>query len=727
MHDSFFNIVTFYGNMPAGPVTFFIRKIQISIKTFYSSFFNTDPKMTVLNPIIEFLIRSQLVNASPIFSVELFNFHADEDDHVLCQNLNGAFLILLAGEHHPQFSQAQAFLNKLVASREWEDWARFYLTGTQLIASELEQCCRQDPELKAKFQQVETFLAENPTDENEIAEKIWSVLFPESVGIRGHEDACTSALREKRMLTISELNPDAIQHPAKQILFTANVLLTTPLATADLSEYDQDFKTQLYEASQETQCFWYDHPIPIGVSAESNEILYGLKNFNQAVKVERQRHSEKATKVNFVLSVSVTHNRLQTLGKRYLKQLLTVSAPLDQLNLFAFTEADTDALINQVLLPIIERSCPIDNADDLISVFGVDGRYGRHYSFLKAIAALWNVLIDPEIKATFKIDLDQVFPQTELIEQTGASAFEHFQTPLWGATGLDAEGQPIELGMIAGALVNQQDIQRGVFTPDVTFPNVRLRPDEYVFYSKLPQALSTAAEMMTRYRSGIVPDGHNTCLQRIHVTGGTNGILVASLRRFQPFTPSFIGRAEDQAYLLSTFDRPNRLGYVHASGLIMRHDKEGFAQEAIARAETGKQIGDYLRLLTFSAYAEALSLDTSEIKIITDPFTGCFISRLPITVALLRFSLRVATLFNEDRSREAIEFMRTGIPQLQEELSLIQGRPSALQKVYKHEQQGWQLFYASLAAVEQALEAGESWALAVQTAARQIVTECLMN
>jgi hypothetical protein len=213
--------------------------------------------MTVLNPIIEFLIRSQLVNASPIFSVELFNIHADEDDHVLCQNLNWTFLILLAGEHHPEYSQAQAFLNKLVASREWEDWARFYLTGTQLIASELEQCCRQDPELKA----------------------------------------------------------------------------------------------------------------------------------------------------------------------------------------------------------------------------------------------------------TFKIDLDQVFPQTELIEQTGASAFEHFQTPLWGATGLDAEGQPIELGMIA-------------------------------------------------------------------------------------------------------------------------------------RAETGKQIGDYLRLLTFSAYAEALPADISEIKNITDPFTACFISRLSITVALLRFFVK---------------------------------------------------------------------------------------
>ena len=683
--------------------------------------------MTVLNPIIKFLIQSQSLNAAPILSVELSNLSVDQDAIALCQNLNGAFLILLAGESHPEFSQAQAFIDKLAMSPEWGDLARFYLNGMQLIATELEQRCRQDPELKAKFQQVETALAENPTDEIAITETIWSVLFPEGAGIRGQVDARTAALREQRTVAITEFNPDPIQHPAKQILFTSNVLLTTPLATSDLSEYHPDFKAQISEALQEPQLYWYDHPIPVGVNAESNEILYGLKNFNQAVEVERQRHPEKTTKVNFVLSVSVTHKRLQTLGKRYLKQILAASDPLDQLNIFAFTEADTDALIQQVLLPIIERCRPSDDAAELLSIFGVDGRYGRHYSFLKAIAVLWNALIDQKIQATFKIDLDQVFPQSELIEQTGASAFEHFQTPLWGATGQDAEGQPIKLGMIAGALVNQQDIHKGVFTPDVTFPDERLKPDEYFFFSKLLQAMSTDAEMMTRYQPGVVPDGHKTCLQRIHVTGGTNGILIDSLRRFQPFTPSFIGRAEDQAYLLSSLSQPDRLGYVHASGLIMRHDKEGFAQEAIAVAEVGKQIGDYLRILMFSAYAEALPQGVSEIKNITDPFTGCFISKLPITVTLLRFAFKVATLYNEGKPREAIEFMRTGIPQLQEGLDFTQGMPSVLQQVYKRERQGWHLFYSSLAAVEQALQSGEAWALSVQTAARQIVSECLIN
>jgi hypothetical protein len=160
---------------------------------------------------------------------------------------------------------------------------------------------------------------------------------------------------------------------------------------------------------------------------------------------------------------------------------------------------------------------------------------------------------------------------------------------------------------------------------------------------------------------------------------------------------------------------------------MMRHDKEGFAQEAIAKARIGNQIGDYLRILLFSAYAKALPLGISRIKDITDPFTGCFISRLPITVTLLRFALKVASLFNGGNPQEAIELMRTGIPQLQDGLDFTQGQPSALQQAYNFERQGWHLFYNSLAEVEQALQAGEAWALSVQTAARQIVSECLIN
>jgi hypothetical protein len=174
--------------------------------------------MTALNPIISFLIRAEPLNAASIWPVELSNLHENQDADAFWQNLNWTFLILLMGERHPEYSQAQAFLDKLATSPEWGHFARFYLNGVQLIATELEQRCRQDPELKAKFQEVETALAGNSTDEIAIAETIWSVLFPEGAGIRGQEDARTAALRKKRTVTITESNPDPIQHPASVTL-----------------------------------------------------------------------------------------------------------------------------------------------------------------------------------------------------------------------------------------------------------------------------------------------------------------------------------------------------------------------------------------------------------------------------------------------------------------------------------------------------------------------------
>jgi hypothetical protein len=683
--------------------------------------------MEDLNSIVNVLIRSQQPNAISKLSVELSNGSDGQDFATLAQNLNAAFLMVLAGDGHPQYLEAKTYLEKLANSPVVSDLATFYLQGLQLIATEVQQAKEEDSSLATRFQQVNTVLANPTADAATITKGIWSVLFPEGTGINGQEADSLEQLQKQRIVTIKQLNPDPIHNPFKQVLFTSNALLTTPLPGADLSKFDTDFQTQVAAAAEEPQAYWYDHPIPIGVPLENDEILYGLKHLNAAMEFERQRHPETTDRLNCVLSVSVTHKPLQTLGKSYLKQVLAASEPLDQLNLFAFTEADTEALVQQVLLPIVKQCCPTPGAEDLLAVFGVDGRYGRHYSFLKAITPLWQVLIDPEMKATFKIDLDQVFPQAELLEQTGATALEHLQTPLWGATGLDSDGHPIELGMIAGALVNQKDIHQGVFTPDVKIPTGDLEPDEHVFFSKLPQAISTQAEMMTRYEPGTVPDGETTCLQRIHVTGGTNGILVDSLRRFQTFTPSFIGRAEDQAYMLSSLHQSERLGYAHASGLIMRHDKEGFAQEAIAMAKVGKQIGDYVRILMFSAYARALPPATAQIKAMTQPFTGCFISQLPVTVALLRFTLKVATLFQAGDTKTALEFIKTGVPQLQEALDFIQGNPSQLQRCYGRELNGWQLFYQALEGVEKGLKDQAPWALDLQAAAQKIVADCRIN
>jgi hypothetical protein len=266
-------------------------------------------------------------------------------------------------------------------------------------------------------------------------------------------------------------------------------------------------------------------------------------------------------------------------------------------------------------------------------------------------------------------------------------------TPLWGASGEDSRGNPIELGMIAGALVNEKDIDQSIFTPDVGLPDRRLLPDEYIFFSMLPQAISTEAEMMTRYKTDQF-DGIRTCIERVHVTGGTNGIRVDSLRRLRPFSPSFIGRAEDQAYLLSALANPsNRLAYAHKDGLIMRHDKEAFAQDAIQAAEIGRIIGDYIRIIYFSAYAQIISADPAAVKKIFDPFTGSFISRIPATVAHMRFGLKAASLFKDERNDEGIEFITSGSKRLTEALEFVDGQNSSLRRQYEKERLGWNLYY----------------------------------
>jgi hypothetical protein len=419
--------------------------------------------------------------------------------------------------------------------------------------------------------------------------------------------------------------------------------------------------------------------------------------------------------------VSVTHAGLHGIARQYLSDELQRNQSLPGLKVFAFTEDDTQELIIEILAPAARHYLGEERAAETLRVFGVDGEYGRHYTFLKAMAAFWNVLIDPQIKATFKIDLDQVFPQEVLQKETGLSAFEHLQTPLWGASGLDTHNQPVELGMIAGALVNENDIHKDLFTPDVPFPppDRDFSPDEWVFFSYLPQALSTQAEMMARYDTAEL-DGVKACLQRVHVTGGTNGILVDSLFRYKPFTPSFIGRAEDQAYILSTMAEPGRqLAYLHQAGLIMRHDKKAFAQEAIQAAQVGKLIGDYVRILYFSAYARAVEVDLQEIKDRLDPFTGSFISHIPTTLTSLRFALKAESFFMACESRLGVEFLELGTQRISQALEFA---TVELRQQYLRERQGWDLYYEILLALEKGIRDGDPFADDLHRKANELVS-----
>lgn len=645
----------------------------------------------------------------------------------LYYSYNRAFLSALSGKT----STLNESINQNMASPEDEYVLRFYQDGLKLIQEELDRNVKNDHDFAEMLQTTSNWFYENgeQAELSDLAEKSWMLFFPEAVGIISNEQKSVSDLIEKRTVHITQLNADPVRSPLEEIVFTSNALLTIPSKTKKIEdlEFSADIKTVLSGTANDEQRYWYDHPIQIGVESEKNEVLYGMRALNEAVAFEKKnRNAPESQNLTCILSASVTHDKLHQIVQQYLEDEFHRGEGMENLSIYLFTESETDSLVEEILVPAAVKYLNIEPAlaKEQLQVFGVDGEYGRHYSFLKAIVAFWQVFIDPSIKATFKIDLDQVFSQEELVKETGLSAFEHLCTPLWGAQGMDSDNDPVDMGMIAGALVNEKDIHKSLFTADVPIPEKINHADELIFFSKLPQAISTQAEMQTRYESKAL-NGIHSCIQRVHVTGGTNGILIRSLFKYRPFTPSFFGRAEDQAYILSVLDRDEKnLAYVHKDGLIMRHDKEAFAQEAIKAAHVGKLVGDYTRILYFSAYSDHLAEENARIKRWLDPFTGCFISKIPVTVAYLRFALKADQFLQKENGEEALAFIKNGVKRIGDTLKFIS---DDLSSIYENERAGWELYYNILEACQNASNTNDDFINNLKARAQKLIKKNHLN
>jgi hypothetical protein len=640
-----------------------------------------------------------------------------------------AFLVAVAGASHPGYDRAVAELESSITGPA-RAVALFFRDGLDRMAAELERVARANPAFVARLGAAATALG-TAAGADQVTDAAWTVFFPQAAGIRGNEDRRIRDLRAARTVTVTGLAADPMTDPSREVLFTSNVLLTVP-ATASAAEtlpYPPSLRDAIHAAAAEPQRYWFDHPIQIGVDPAGNELLYGLRGFDAALDAE-----QRTGRATCLLSVSVTHDGLGVVARPYVEVELERAGGLHNLDVVAVTEGDARLLVDQVLVPalalVMGEPAAAAAAQGLREVVGVDGEYGRHYSFLKAVAALWHVTVDPTVRATFKIDLDQVFAQEVLLAETGRTAFGHLATPLWGATAVDSTGREIELGMLAGALVNERDIASGLFTPDVALPSSPPVLDEHVFHSALPQGISTRAEMMERY-DGPARDGVIRALERIHVTGGTNGIRVDALRRHRPFSPTFIGRAEDQAYVMSVLGQPGpRLAYVHAAGLIMRHDKEAFAGEAMAAAHVGKLVGDDVRIVAFSAYADAAAgngsdggLDRLALGRLLDPFTGGFVSVIPQTVVLLRIALRTIRLFAAGQPTQAREYASIAARRVPEAFELF-GDPEDIARRVRDERIAWNHYYDALDVLERGIAAGDASALALRDLAVQIIDSC---
>ena len=170
-----------------------------------------------------------------------------------------------------------------------------------------------------------------------------------------------------------------------------------------------------------------------------------------------------------------------------------------------------------------------------------------------------------------------------------------------------------------------------------------------------------------------------------------------------------------------------RLTYVHKDGLIMRHDKDAFAKEAIESAFVGKIIGDYIRILYFSAYAEMLTDDLGKIKEIMDPFTGCFISSIPMTIVYLRFVFMAVAFFSDGKDDLALEFIKVGSDRLMKALALIKDKDFSLKQIYENEKKGWDIYYDTILAIEDGIKCEDFFSLELQKKAKKIIKACAIS
>ena len=499
----------------------------------------------------------------------------------------------------------------------------------------------------------------------------WHIFCPSAASASSDPTTMSAEIEARRRLSQITPPPLPMKDPARELLFTTNALLSPPLDPSSV-HVPPSLRRQAQQFASRPQSFWYDHPVPLDASPAENEILYGLSKLDEALAQEVAMGSlAPGARIDLAMSISVTHEGMEDLASRYVSDLIANHLKLRHLRVFLFDESRCRQ--------IVEHLCPSNAA--AADVFGVNGAYGRHYSLLKAILLLWQVAVNPQARFTFKIDLDQVFDQAALLAETGRSALQLIANPLWGGRAVDHAGRQVDLGMLAGGLVNEADAPHGLYIPDVSRPRTDLvkapLSSHRLFCPQWPQAISTEAEILQR----------DSGYQRIHVTGGTTGVTAEALRTWRPFTPGFINRAEDQAYAMAALKEDSYLSHLHADGLIMRHDKQAFAGRSIAHASTGKAVGDIERLLLLSRYAELHGRGMAAVRDHLWPFTSCFVHPDAGTLARLIFAL--------DGAARGGRFVAEGAPRLMRCLNFCD---QGMERQLQHEQAGWRTIYGTLSA-----------------------------
>ena len=76
---------------------------------------------------------------------------------------------------------------------------------------------------------------------------------------------------------------------------------------------------------------------------------------------------------------------------------------------------------------------------------------------------------------------------------------------------------------------------------------------------------------------------------------------------------------------------------------------------------------------------------------------------------------------------KGLELVTIGTQQISKAFEFIEGENSALKRQYDNERRGWDVYYDTLDAVEQALDSKNPFALELQQKAKAIIRQCAVG
>ena len=270
-----------------------------------------------------------------------------------------AFLELVGSEpHSPARERSARELEQWARDPKWCEIAWLFERGADIVEIEVADALGREHDLRTRLSDLATALeasrARSPATHAKLIRHFWEVFLPDAVGVVEDWEPRILELRRRRTVDIESLCSAPVEHPARDLLWTSNVLLTVhdPDTSPGDLHLEPGFLRRLESIDSGEQKYWYDHPVQIGVAPERNEILYGLRGMSEMLRFEKKRRAAGPTdRLSVALSVSVTHPGLESVAREYVQGALAQANDTSALDVYVFTEADTRRLAEDFLCP----------------------------------------------------------------------------------------------------------------------------------------------------------------------------------------------------------------------------------------------------------------------------------------------------------------------------------------------------------------------------------------